>query len=200
MPMAALTAPLDATLPCDVIARDGQCVHLRAIVKGDSAALREAILSASKETLRLRFHANAWPITDAALQYLTDVDGHEHIAIVATLPTPDLKGERGVGVARCVRIAPGSRIAEPAMVVADDARNIGIGAMLAAKLGSVAVAQGITTFRAYVLKGNEQVEHMLANAGAEQVEDDGEASTYDVALRPPRETLFASVVRLWSRI
>jgi acetyltransferase len=74
----------------------------------------------STETRYRRYHGAKGDLTRRELQYLTEVDGREHVAIVAELPD----GELG-GVARVA--ADGDGTAEVAVVVADDCRGMGIG-------------------------------------------------------------------------
>ena len=79
------------------------------------------------------------------LDYLTQVDHHDHEALVAV---DEATGE-GVGVARFVRTGPD--VAEPAVVVADDWQGRGPARGCSTLLAERAREEGIARFVAPVL-------------------------------------------------
>ena len=76
----------------------------------------------------------------------------DHIALVATQPW--LPGEPIVAVARCIRIPGSPDTGEVAIVVTDALQGKGVGTRLVGQLAELAVAQGITRFRATMLSDN----------------------------------------------
>jgi GNAT superfamily N-acetyltransferase len=130
-------------------------------------------------------------LSDAMLTYLTDVDQKNHVAIVATIVSPDLKTERGVGVARFIRLKSSPDTAEAAITVADDWQKHGVGTLLAYELERAARARGIRHIRAEVLEGNAAMRAILEDAGAKRVDAGGDSSgtiSYDIELAPTAAT------------
>src|SRR5262245_31036074 len=109
---------------------DGSVVTLRHIRKEDAEELRRAFERLSPTSRYRRFFGGLHTLTDDMLRYLTDVDGTNHVAIVATHESPDLKTENGVGVARFVRLADEPEVAEAAVTVSDDMQRKGLGRKL----------------------------------------------------------------------
>jgi RimJ/RimL family protein N-acetyltransferase len=170
---------------------DGTKVTLRPVAPEDREELRRAYRETSLETRYLRFLGFMGELSDDALTYLTDVDQKQHVAIAAFVASPDLKGERGVGVARFIRAAPHARSAEAAITVVDAYQRRGLGTMLAVELARAARARGLHALRAEVLTGNRTMRGILDAAGATPLspEEDSAAGAgtigYDVSLDPP---------------
>lgn len=161
---------------------DGTHVLLRHVQPTDGSELRRAFERLSPESRYRRFFGGLTQLTDATLRYLTEVDGHDHVAIVATTETPDLKSEVGLGVARFVRLRGEPTVAEAAVTVVDDSQGRGLGRLLALTLADAARERGIHTFRADVLGDNEPMRAMMAEIGAVERAHDGGVITYDIAL------------------
>ena len=64
---------------------DGTQILIRPIEATDKLRLSVALSRLSRETIRSRFLAAKPRLSAAELRYLTEVDGHDHIALVATL-------------------------------------------------------------------------------------------------------------------
>ena len=116
---------------------DGTRILLRPIEAGDKARLSVALGRLSQETIRRRFLAAKPRFSSGELRYLTEVDGHNHIALVAVLADDP---ETLVGVARCVRLPEHPETAEFAIVVADAFQGRGLGTLLARELATPARA------------------------------------------------------------
>lgn len=168
-------------LPASVTLADGQPVTLRAIRPDDAEALRAGFRRLSSESRYLRFHSVLTDLSPAVLRYLTNVDGDNHIAIVAVMP--DEGGERIVGVARCVRDEARRDVAEAAFTVADDMQRKGLGTRLLAELASAARARGVRCFRLEVMRDNAAMRRLIDEAGGTQVDASGAHLTYDVEIR-----------------
>src|SRR3954454_22297018 len=94
---------------------NGQQVWIRPIQPGDAASLQNGLRQLSDETIQRRFLGPKPRFTAAELRYLTEVDGVNHLALVA-VPYPD---GHVVAVARAVRRPEDPVEAEWAIVVAD---------------------------------------------------------------------------------
>ena len=139
--------------------RNGMQVRIRPVEPGDKPRLQRGLRRLSPETVRRRFLAAKPAFSDNELRYLTEVDGIDHLALVAVLADDP---EQVVGVARCVRPAPGSDTAEYAIVVDDRFQGEGLGTALTGALAEAARHVGIRRFSATTLAENEAVERLLA--------------------------------------
>jgi GNAT superfamily N-acetyltransferase len=145
---------------------DGTRVILRALVPEDKEALRDAFAHLSFETRYMRFFSVVSEPSEAVLRYLTSVDQENHVAIVAGVESLDLKAERGVGIARFVRVAGEPHVAEAAVTVIDEFQRRGIGTVLLIELTRAAIARGVRVFRGEVLATNEGMLQILESVGA----------------------------------
>lgn len=178
--------------------RDGTPITIRSILRDDREALRRAFRETSANTRYLRFLGSVGELSDKMLTYLTEVDQHDHIALVATMTSPDLKVERGVGVARVIRLEHGGDVAEAAITVVDDMQRHGIGSTLAHEVEAAARARGIRTIRAEILESNSAMRAILESTGAEPVaprEGTGTLS-YDIAIEPPHGSASRTIALL----
>ena len=93
---------------------------LRPITSSDKDRLTRFHSRLSDETRYRRYHGAKGALTRAELTYLTEIDQHDHVAVVAD------RGDGELGaVARVVSNGDGT--AEVAVVVADDCRGLGVG-------------------------------------------------------------------------
>jgi len=162
--------------------RDGTHVVVRHIRPSDAQELRRAFDRLSPESRYRRFFGGVPQLTEASLHYLTDVDGRDHVAIVATTDGPEPDGATGLGVARFVRLRDEPTVAEAAVTVVDDYQRQGLGRLLARKLAEAARERGIHTFRADVLADNEPMRGIMTDIGAVEREASAGVLTYDVPL------------------
>jgi GNAT superfamily N-acetyltransferase len=162
--------------------RDGRKIVLRHIQPSDAPELRRGFNALSPETRYRRFFGALTELDDRALEYLTSVDGRDHVAIVAVIESLDLKSERGVGVARFVRSTSDKTVAEAAVTVVDDMQRLGIGAWLSSAITNAARERGVQRFRCEVLESNDVVVRALGDAGAVVVERGGGAVVLDIPI------------------
>ena len=142
---------------------NGTRILLRPIDAGDKARLSVALDHLSQETIRRRFLAAKPRFSAGDLRYLTEVDGHNHLALAAFLAEdPDTI----VGVARCVRLPNHPETAEFAIVVGDALQGRGLGTLLARELSAAARAAGIRRFAATMLGDNDAVRHLMGTISA----------------------------------
>ena len=99
-------------------------------------------------------------LTSAQLTYLTDIDHHDHEALVA------IADGVAVGVARFVRAEPDGQRAEVAVAVVDDWQGRGLGTLLLDRLSQRARQEGVSIFTAAVLTDNEAIIELLGSLGS----------------------------------
>ena len=179
----------------EIMLRDGTKVNLRPIRPEDADGLREAFSHLSATSRHRRFFSGVSDLTDDMVHYLTHVDGKNHVAIIATVESLDLKSERGVGVARFIRLKDDPDVAETAVTVIDDMQNRGLGTVLLRELSERAIACGIQKFRAEVLASNTPMKKLLEEVGAEPVEANGDSLVYDVRISTDRDSALDKLFR-----
>jgi RimJ/RimL family protein N-acetyltransferase len=167
--------------PATVTLRDGSSVRIRPIEPDDKDTLERGFARLSDDSRYTRFLAPMKRLTPTMLAYLTEVDHHDHEALVAF---DDHSGD-GVGVARYVRI-DGST-AEAAVTVVDDWQGRGLGTALTSMLAERALEEGIDRFTAVLLAENHDMIDLLESLGQVNVsERQGETLTVDVPLEARR--------------
>jgi RimJ/RimL family protein N-acetyltransferase len=143
---------------------DGRRVAIRPIGPDDHERLRAAHARLSPESRYRRFLATKSELSSSDARYLVEIDGSDHLALVATLP--DEPDEPIVAVARYIRLPDDPTAAEYAIVVGDDYQRQGLGGELMARLAHAAVTRGIQRFRATMLADNIAIHRLTANLAA----------------------------------
>lgn len=146
---------------------DGTKLTVRCIRPTDRDALRAAFHALAPETRYQRFMGHFSDLTPSMLTYLTEVDGKDHVAIVATRPG---RGRRGapaelLAVARFIRLRGDATSAEVAVTVSDGLQGLGLGTKLLEILVEAAKERGIDKLVAHVLDGNAPMKRVLAKSG-----------------------------------
>jgi RimJ/RimL family protein N-acetyltransferase len=141
---------------------DGQQMWIRPIQPDDKCGLQEGLRKLSLETVHRRFLAAKPSFSSSELRYLTEVDGVNHIALVAVNVTTG----RLVAVARAVRLDDDPETAEWAIVVADPLQGKGLGTHLIESLVDEARKHGIHRFTATMLGDNPAVAALLRKVSA----------------------------------
>jgi nucleotide-binding universal stress UspA family protein/GNAT superfamily N-acetyltransferase len=163
-----------------VTLRDGAEVVLRPIAPQDAGALRAGFERLSPRSRYRRFFSSVSRLSDRDVRYLTEVDHHDHEALVAVAANGDL-----VGVARFVRT--GAAEAEPAIVVADDWQGRGVAGALLDALAARAREEAVEVFRAPVLAENPEAIRLLSRLGDTTTRADGREVELEIVLRPEEE-------------
>jgi GNAT superfamily N-acetyltransferase len=158
-------------------------VLIRPIHADDGERLSASHARLSPESRYRRFLSPKPELTGADVRYLVQVDGTDHIALVATQPWEP--GEPIVAVARCIRIPASPNTGEVAIVVADVLQGKGVGSRLVTRLAELAVAQGITRFRAVMLSDNMAIQRLLSGLAAGPVERTYHGETTEMELELP---------------
>jgi RimJ/RimL family protein N-acetyltransferase len=162
--------------------RDGAHVDVRPIEPGDADALRLAFERLSLESRYERFLSPLDHMSTAMVRYFTEVDHHDHEALVALDPDDP---SRLVAVARYVREPDDPEVAEAAITVADDWQGRGLGTAMLAELAERAREEGVRRFTAYVLARNEDMIDMLFRLGRAKVVDRQNGAVQIEAELPP---------------
>jgi acetyltransferase len=125
---------------------DGTTVFVRPIVPEDKPLLVDGLRRISPETAMRRFLSPKTSFSEKELRYLTEVDQHDHIALVA------VRADCLIAVARCVRVSADT--ADVAVVVGDPWQGLGLGRRLMRVLADAAAREGITRFAGTMMADN----------------------------------------------
>jgi acetyltransferase len=163
---------------------DGSEVEIRPLGPEDKAGLAAGFERLSGLSRYRRFLSPTSHLSAKQLAYLTEVDHHDHEALVAIDPA----SRNGLGVARYVRSAQNPGEAEFAVAVADDWQRRGLGTALLRQLAERARAEGITRFTGFVLEDNQPMRGLLHSLGEVQ-QRDARDGTLEVWLDIPEDPL-----------
>ena len=180
---------IDADYREEHVLADGTKITLRLIRPEDGEALRKGFSRLSPTSRYRRFLSGISELSDDMVRYFTEVDGVNHLAMVATTDSLDLKTEIGLGVARMIRLEGEPTVAEAAVTVSDDAQRRGIGRLLVRAVAEAALERGVQTIRAEVLATNAPMRRLLDEVGAVVRSDDGTTLVFDVPLEWHRRAL-----------
>ncbi|MEX2194690.1 MAG: GNAT family N-acetyltransferase [Thermoleophilaceae bacterium] len=137
---------------------DGTELLVRHIRPDDKALLVDGLARLSPQSVYRRFLAPKQRFSNGELRYLTELDGNDHVALVA-LPPDD--PDHLVAVARLVRLAGDRQAAEVAIVVGDDFQGRGLGRLMALRLADEARERDIRRFEATILGENEPARRLM---------------------------------------
>jgi ribosomal protein S18 acetylase RimI-like enzyme len=148
-------------------ARDGTVVQLRPLRRHERELVAEFFAGLSAESRRRRFLTPMPRLPEAMLGRLVDVDGHRHLAMVATIDG------RCAGIARYMTLADQPGVAEVAVTVSDRYQGRGIGRLLVDALLPAAVRAGLTSLVYLVEPTNRPALRLLRSLGVELAFRDG---------------------------
>jgi L-amino acid N-acyltransferase YncA len=158
---------------------DGRRMLIRPIRPDDAAELQRALKRLSVESVHRRFHAAKPRLTATELRYLTEIDGRNHIALVAVEVTSP---HRIMAVARAVRLADEPNTAEWAIVVGDPVQHNGLGLHMIDRLAQEASAAGIRRLKAIMQDDNDAVHRLLARLDGTRVLDEHAGGLHEVVI------------------
>ena len=145
----------------EITLRDGSRALIRPITADDRDAIRSGFEAMSDDSRYKRFLSPLPRLSAAQLTYLTNVDHHDHEALVAfTADEP-----QPMGVARYVRTEPDADEAEVAVAVVDRFQGRGLATVLLDRLATRAREEGVRRFTATALAANEEVIDLLERLG-----------------------------------
>jgi GNAT superfamily N-acetyltransferase len=149
----------------DVRSKDAGSLEIRPISPEDAPGLAAGFARLSDQSRYRRFLSPHRRLSSGELRYFTEVDHHDHEALVAI----DRELGEGVGVARYIRSKDDPAVAELAVAVIDDWHGLGVGTRLVVALTHRAREEGINSFTALVLAENELMLNLLADLGRVRV-------------------------------
>ena len=138
---------------------DNTLLLVREISPNDKQRLAEGMRGLSEESIQRRFLGPKPYLSARELRYLTEVDGHNHYAIVAVD-----EDDRIRAVARFVRVDDPTS-AEAAITVCDDLHGLGLGSLLARRLSDAARERGIERLTATIASENRPALRLMAKIG-----------------------------------
>jgi RimJ/RimL family protein N-acetyltransferase len=168
--------------------RDGERILIRPIEPDDREELADGIRRLSPESRYRRFLSGMAGLSEKQLEYLTNVDHHDHEALVAIEPDT----ERGIGVARFVRSEEDREVAEFAVAVADDWHSRGVGTALLLRLTERARDEGIRRFSGSILEENRPMLNLAHELGEVRVRDRA-AGAVEIEVELPDEGIGAAL-------
>jgi len=172
---------------------DNTRVLVRPLLHSDRHELAIGYERLSTEARRRRFFTAPSRLSDADLEYLTNLDYHDHFALAAF--AIDEPGRPGIGVARYVRDPARHDHAEMAVTVLDDYQRRGLGTLLLKMLADHARANGITTFVGHILWDSRELIETLAEAGARIEPEEPGIALVAVEIPEPESPTLVGLVR-----
>jgi RimJ/RimL family protein N-acetyltransferase len=139
---------------------DGAPVLIRPIRADDKRMLSDGLRRLSRDSAQRRFLTPKRSFSRTELRYLTEVDGRDHVALVAEYPAEPVR--RLIAVARFVRLSDDPEAAEVAITVADNWQRRGLGSLLSARLAEEARRLGIRRFTATMAADNVPAHRLMA--------------------------------------
>jgi RimJ/RimL family protein N-acetyltransferase len=179
---------------------DGTRLLLRPIRREDRERLAALFARLTPESRHGRFLSPKHELTPRELAFFTDIDHVGHEAIVAL----DHRDGSIVGVGRYVHVADRARVADVAVVVADELQNLGIGTALAARIVRRARVNGFVLLTATTLWENRRARALLRRLGFRACASDGREIELELEVEPcalvPAERLTArpETERTWT--
>ena len=138
---------------------DGAQILIRPIRSDDKRFLEDGLRQLSDESVHRRFLSPKRSFSRTELRYLTEVDGRDHVALVAEYPGEPVR--RLIAVGRFVRLAQNTDAAEVAIVVADDWQRRGVGSLFAERLAAQARRLGVKRFTATMASDNMAAHRLM---------------------------------------
>ncbi|MCU7922294.1 MAG: GNAT family N-acetyltransferase [Candidatus Thiodiazotropha sp. (ex Dulcina madagascariensis)] len=152
--------------------KDGTPIQVFLDYDCDKQCLEQEFDRLTARSRHQRFFSPINKLSDAQLSYLINVDGIDHVLIVAAEAQGDQR--RGIGLARYVRLKDEPNVAEFAITVVDAFQNRGLGSILMDALMTHAQVNSIHVLRGYVLASNRSMIRLLEGLGGQRKEEDGE--------------------------
>ena len=171
---------------------DGSAVLIRPVQPADAPLVADGFARLSPRSRQMRFLTRKKQLSTAELRYLTEVDHHDHEALVALNPADG----RGVGIARYIRHAGDPHAAEIAVTIVDDWQGRGLGTELLARLSARARSEGICRFTALVADDNVAMAALLQNMSANLAGRGPGTVEYEITLMPPEKSTTTAAASL----
>jgi GNAT superfamily N-acetyltransferase len=150
--------------PAEVIEvelRDGAILTVRPVRPDDKRAIADGFRRMSERSRYQRFLTVRDALSTKELRYLTEIDHHDHEALIAH----DAESGQGAGIGRFVRDPTAPKSAEAAVAVVDEWQHRGLGTALTGLLADRARAEGIERLTALLLAENMAMLSVLEGLG-----------------------------------
>ncbi len=176
---------------------DGADVLMSPLVSGDRLLLVEGLAELSIESRYTRFGQGRGSLSEAELDYLSNIDLRNHVAWGVAVD-----GE-GAGVGRYIRLHDGDE-AEIAVTVLDRYQRRGLGTLLFRALTAVARSDGISEFIFELVPENVPVRRMVSGLDISLEDSDsaliGRVSLEDIPAHEREDELVAVMEQARSRL
>ena len=156
---------------------------VRAVRPEDAPGFAEAFEQLSETSRYRRFFTVKPRLSEQSLAFFTDVDHHDHEALVAVAPG---SGQL-VGVARFIRNPEEPDQAEVAVTVIDAWQQRGVGTVLLRELAQRAAEEGIRHFTAEILAENRPMLNLARRLGPAETASRGTTVSARIDLPPAAE-------------
>lgn len=143
------------------ILRNGLAVVFRAARPDDADRIIEAFNELEAESIYMRFFSPKKEITEEELQRFRETDFDTRVALLCSTE----RGGREIVIGYGSYFKVSEDAAEVAFVVEEDYQRLGISRRLLAHLGKIAVANGLKTFTAEVLRYNSAMLGLFQSCG-----------------------------------
>ncbi len=167
-------------LGAPITLRDGSRIRIRQGHRADRALLLRGFQRLSPESRYRRFLVTTTELSDEMVRYLTQIDHHNHEAMIAL----DEQTGEGIGVARYVRNQERPDAAEVAVTVIDEWQGRGVGTLLLEVICGRAREEGINTFTALMLATNQEMMDVFRGLGPVRIVDH-ETGTVEIEMPIP---------------
>jgi RimJ/RimL family protein N-acetyltransferase len=161
-----------------LVVADGTRLRFRPIDAGDRDGLASLFARLSPESRRRRFLSAKHELSDAELDYFSDIDHVRHEAIAAI----DQRDGSIVGVARYALDGRRPAAAHMAITVVDELQGMGIGAALAIRTVNRARANGVAVLIATTLSENRPARALVRRLGFRAVTAHGSGIDHELEL------------------
>ena len=148
--------------------QSGREVEIRPIRSSDAPSLAAAYDRLSPQSKYNRFLAPKPYLSNSEVRYLVEVDGINHLALVAT-PVDD--PDTILGVSRLVRLPDQPDTAEFATVVDDHYQREGLATLLLERIADAALERGLRRIRATVLAANIPAHRLMRRLPGREVSE-----------------------------
>ena len=179
------------TVGAPIKLRDGSRIRIRQGHRSDRELLLQGFQRLSPESRYRRFLMAMPQLSEEMLRYLTELDHHDHEAMIAL----DERTGEGIGVARYVRNRQRPDTAEVAVTVIDDWQGRGVGTLLLEVICGRAREEGIRTFTAVLLATNQEMMDVFRALGPVRIVDH-ETGTVEIEMPIPTIGVPAALKKL----
>ncbi len=195
--------------PTEALLKDNTQVFFRLLRPDDKEELKANFQRLSIDSRFCRFLTTLSNLSEKQLKYLTEIDNVNHLAFCAiessvagesgTGPECHMhvddenshESERGMGLARYVRVKDEPDAAEFAIAIIDEYHGRGLGTVMLDLLIKAAYGNDIQRFIGYVLERNTAMRKLLERIGATSRRDEGDVLRYEFTLTPELMQLYS---------